>query len=400
MTSNQSRPTRYTRTAEGITNELLRTAVTYGEDCLGWTSLKSTGDAESELRTGHSLYEGQLGIALYLAVYADLKDDKAAARGAARAASPWVNAEPTVHTVRDNGAMVGLGSIIYALFRIGMHLSEEPYIKQALEIARSVSMDRIESDTVHDVNLGNAGLLLALTNLLEYENDDTVRRLGRDVTEHIIDLQVASEPEHAAWETVREQPTTGFAHGTAGIAYALARWHSLTGNQRARQTATRAIRFEDKHYSWGASNSTPSTEEGISWEAWCWGRPGICLSRAAIGRVLTNPPGDIDKMVDEYASVFDSELKAEDSLCHGTFGDVAMLTTLGKILDPKFRSDANKLAELALDRFEREGHFRLPNEQHASFARPSLFLGKAGIGYSILRLIDPDSVPSVLLLDS
>jgi lantibiotic modifying enzyme len=50
-----------------------------------------------------------------------------------------------------------------------------------------------------------------------------------------------------------------------------------------------------------------------------------------------------------------------------------------------------------VDRARRNGGFRTMKEAPAALSHPGFFQGLAGIGYTLLRVLDPYSLPSILL---
>jgi lantibiotic modifying enzyme len=138
--------------------------------------------------------------------------------------------------------------------------------------------------------------------------------------------------------------------------------------------------------------------------AWCHGAPGVALARL---RALT-----LDRSHGEpYASmarvglattleVIDKNLKHPDqdtSLCHGLGGLMDILLSAGRLLeDGSYLERAFSLARALIERHARSGDW--PSGLVSRGTNPSLMLGSAGIGYSFLRLVDPATVPSILLL--
>jgi lantibiotic modifying enzyme len=95
-------------------------------------------------------------------------------------------------------------------------------------------------------------------------------------------------------ETVK--PITGFAHGAAGISWALLELAARTGNTNYRDTALKAILYEHSQFSSAAGNwaenapgsETAGKETGPSM-AWCYGAPGIGLARVAAMKHIDHP---------------------------------------------------------------------------------------------------------------
>ncbi len=379
---------------DSVTQELVSASI-QRENRVGWVSLKPTDGVGFELHSGYSLYEGSLGIAVYLAAYADVTGDERAETAARQAVAPWMEASPPLASFSNVGVMVGVGAVCYALVRVGVHLSDPSYVDKAIEVVRAVNHSRVR-DGRTDVNFGTAGLLLAITGLLQQRPKAPVRSVGRSAVESLLTSGVKPSPDQLAWTTVRDDPTAGFAHGVDGIAYALGRWAAVTSDDRARDAALAGCRFSD---SWLAKSVDPTgQQEVVSWEAWCWGRPGVALARAGLNDVLGDSHPWLANQAKIYASQMGDTPKPEDCLCHGTFGDIALQCEFGATIAETYRESARELAINAVKRATTAGQLRLPNERVESVARPSLLLGIAGAGYATLRLLAPERVPSVLNL--
>jgi lantibiotic modifying enzyme len=95
-----------------------------------------------------------------------------------------------------------------------------------------------------------------------------------------------------------------------------------------------------------------------------------------------------------------------DHLCCGNFGRVEIMNIAGSVLGRLQLTDhARQLATQVLARAATSG-FRFQPSDHQAVSsgtpenNPSLFLGLAGVGYTLLRLNYPDLIPSVLLLET
>ncbi len=146
-------------------------------------------------------------------------------------------------------------------------------------------------------------------------------------------------------------PLTGFSHGTAGIAWALAR---LARRQRrgavprrgARRPALRAeLVLAPEHDNWPDLRESRETGEGRAFlHAWCHGAPGIGL-----GRIGTLPYLDDPEMLDEIRAAVRSTLAEgfgfNHSLCHGDLGNLELVREAGRVLgDAELAAEAGRLA--------------------------------------------------------
>jgi lantibiotic modifying enzyme len=210
------------------------------------------------------------------------------------------------------------------------------------------------------------------------------------------------------WATPRfgPRPLAGFAHGAAGIAWALLELAAATGNERYRVAARLAIDYERSLYSPQAQNWPDLRQAPLSGAdevpdtprfrvAWCQGAAGIGLARL---RAL--PHLNDSKLGDEIHIALQTTLTRgfgqSHSLCHGDMGNLDLLIEASQVLnDSSWRAQTHRLGAMILDSIDRDG-WQCGGPEAVEM--PSLMLGLAGIGYEMLRLAEPDLVPSVLVL--
>ena len=83
------------------------------------------------------------------------------------------------------------------------------------------------------------------------------------------------------------------------------------------------------------------------------------------------------------------------SLCHGALGNVELLLTAARLLNrPEDQEALERATALIVGSIEAHGWV---SGVPLGVETPGLMTGLAGIGYELLRLAEPDKVPSVLL---
>ena len=135
-----------------------------------------------------------------------------------------------------------------------------------------------------------------------------------------------------------------------------------------------------------------STQQG-SMVAWCNGAVGVGLSRLALAEFY-----DDDLCQQEINIALETTLNKSfgdnHSLCHGDFGSLEFLLEAGKNNNDAQRK-ANQIAETLIPNIIENGCIcGVP----LAVENPGFMTGISGIGYQILRLLMPQSFPSVLLL--
>jgi lantibiotic modifying enzyme len=201
----------------------------------------------------------------------------------------------------------------------------------------------------------------------------------------------------------KARPLSGFAHGAAGIAWALWALADVTGEERFRAAAIDGIAherslFSAEHRNWLDLRELPRADDehpaAACATAWCHGAPGIGLGRLAmLGSLDSQGREEIQVAL---ATMLETGFGNNHSLCHGDLGNVELLSTAAKTFDDLvLQAKTQDIVSGIVERIERAGWLCGNPLQVES---PGLMTGLAGIGYGLLRLADPDRVPSVLLL--
>src|SRR5262249_11783937 len=174
----------------------------------------------------------------------------------------------------------GTASIVYSLVTAARLLRERTLLDDALRISRLITPREIAADESFDVIDGAAGAVLGLLPLWQETGDSTVRDRIAQGGEHLAVRQVKENGYAGGWMTsMAAQPLTGFSHGAAGIAYALLKAHTVTGNPAFREAARRGLDYERSLFV-AAQNNWPDFRKGGRFGAtWCHGAPGVGLAR-------------------------------------------------------------------------------------------------------------------------
>ncbi|WP_367323296.1 type 2 lanthipeptide synthetase LanM family protein [Streptomyces sp. HUAS ZL42] len=390
------------------------------EDSAYWLGLAPLDESTWGLfPAGSDLYSGTSGIALFLGYLGAITGEPSVtllarrALTAARAqAREWLReqldageAPPTV------GAFDGLASVVYALTSLGGLWAERDLFDEASElVARLPSL--ISRDRSLDVIHGSAGCILSLLSL------HTVRPSARtlDVAVRCGERLLATAqpvPRGIAWTTLEDQPPLGgFSHGTAGIALSLLQLAARSGEDRFRQAALSALGYDRSLFvpelnNWAdlrvfpprSIRTDPVDPAGEpphkSMVAWCHGAPGIGLARLAALDQLADATTR-DEIDIALSATTQYGFAMGHSLCHGALGNLELLLTAARMLnrpedhDALERATASVVASIEANGFLTGVPLRVET--------PGLMTGLAGIGYELLRLAEPEKMPSVLLL--
>lgn len=366
-----------------------------------------------------TLYWGRLGVALFGAAMATTTGEDRYRQFVTETVAPVEAALAAEEPYPDVGlgGTSGVGGLVYGFTKLADLLDRPAYLDAAERAAGLVTDDRIAADDSYDVIQGGAGGILGLLALHDETGSDAVLGRARAVGDHLLSAAESvdsvgragteTDATAAVWSTIQPEPLCGVSHGVGGIAYSLERLGRRTGDDRYVATARDAIRFENWAYD-GAADNWPDRRDDSDTafaRGWCTGRAGVGLTRLGLLRETTDDVGAAVRRGDSplardvrraLSGVESHVLSRRDHPCCGNTGRVEFLATAGRAgVDGDYETQARRLADATVRRAERAGRFTSPWTTRR-WTNPTLFAGDAGIGYSLLRLGNPE-LPCVLL---
>lgn len=393
----------FVEAARLIGDQLEILAMIHEESAMWFNVNFSDGYLAGVESTGFSFYEGLCGICFYLAYLGHTTQEDRYTRLAKQALNT-IRQQTTAsqNYIKSVGAYSGWGGVIYMLVHLAA-LWKDPSLISEAEMMVTRLPDLITQDNGFDLISGTAGCLAAL--LMLYHAHPTAQTLkvaalcGDHLLSHARTLETG-----IGWQTIsgQEDCLTGFSHGTAGIAWALLQLADVTGEVKFKTTALEAIRYERSQFlpeqrNWrNLLNPQKRSAEEIlpAMVQWCHGAPGIGLARLS--------------MLDDAYAHQEIRIAIETTLaqgfghgqclCHGDLGNLDLiLQAAQKLNDPQLMQQAYTLGSSILESITHSGCYcGVP----MGIEVPGLMTGIAGIGYGLLRLADPEHIPSVLTLDS
>ena len=399
--------------AVAIAQELQQRAIYGADGSVTWIGMQYIPRADRlQLQPlGYSLYDGTCGVALFLAALSKITGNTEFCDLALGAL------QQVRKTARDSkgkshfkiierigiGGATGAGSIIYALVRISQFLNEPDLLDSAKMIASKIDSETVAQDCHFDLMQGTGGTILGLLALYQATLDPTILEKATTCGYHLLDCRVASNSALRSWSTISNKLLTGFSHGAAGIAYALLRLYEATQERCFFEGAKEAIAYENSFFSPIQGNwpdlrpITLENERPYFMNSWCHGATGIGLARLGSLTVLDTKEirQDITVALKTTQKV---GIKNIDHLCCGNFGRIEMLLVAAcELSRPELQETARKQASVTIARAKQIGSFCLFAGDLKNVYDPGFFRGVAGIGYELLRLSYPNSLPSVLL---
>lgn len=317
-------------------------------------------------------------------------DDGVAPGGDGEAAPGAGEAEALAHP----GGAVGAGSVAYGLAAVGDLLDEPGAVADAARVVDHLPDDPVGDE--YDVVGGAAGTVLGLLAANDRQPSPALVEAAAARGDVLLDASRAVGGGRA-WETIESvEPLTGFAHGAAGIGYALARLHGATGRSDFREAALDAVAYEASTYSPTAGNwpDYRRRDDGADYlDQWCHGRSGVGLARLGMADHVDD--GRVERGIDRAVSTFDPEPGRLDHLCCGNAGRAAFLVAAEHRRGRRV-GQARRYLGGTLARAEATGSYQLHSHTEA-VVEPTLFMGLSGIAYAMLRATAPGELPAVLL---
>jgi lantibiotic modifying enzyme len=343
--------------------------------------------------------DGYCGTALFLAALERVAGGGGYGRLALAALAPLRNRlgelERAVRLRRfaDVGGATGLGAAAYALARIADLLGEPDVLADSRRVGALITPDAVAASDPMDVVSGSAGAILSLVALHDAARDGLALERASLLASGLLARRARDEASGLRfWPTWRGHPEPGFAHGHAGIAYALLRIARETADASLVEAAREALVAERRLLGGGVRGAEPRELTA----AWSHGASGIGLARLGALDVLDTPEVRAD--VDDALCVARRHLlDGVDTLCCGAAARIELMLTAAAVLGrPELRDEATAAAAGVVARADARGAF-LTGWGDDDGAPAALFHGAPGVAYELLRVCAPDVLPSLLL---
>jgi len=386
--------------AEQLAHQLKDLAIIGSDGTADWLGMDLGSDADKLCygAVGLSLYAGSTGVAILQAAIAGSGGSAdCATHGTLRplmALASSGNHALLRHWWRGQPlGLGGSGGILLALLELDRLGAPPPagwcsHRDLALSLLSGLNETILRTDPNLDVLGGVAGLIGPLLRLADDQAAKFAALAGDYLLGRQLDIGGWPQPK-STLASGSDLPLTGFSHGTAGVAAALAALHRHSQDSRLLSGVKRAIAYERRCFDTSRGNwsqSPPSSSNPTFMLAWCHGAPGIALSRICLaGTALED-----DSMAGELEAALHTTTRAaleQDHLCCGTMGIVAILRLATRQLhNQEWQQAANRIESLALARADDNGgHFRVFGTREGNMILPGAMTGLSGIGLVLLH---------------
>jgi type 2 lantibiotic biosynthesis protein LanM len=353
-------PASYLEYAVEIGVHLCRDAIWGCDGSACWIGTAHVGDTGRWKLgpTDASLYDGTLGIGVFLAALSFVSGDRIfynAAVGALKHSLKYVDATDSV------GLGKGLASYVYALPLLCRFLKSDEWLPAGRSVLTSLG-PRIQPKNIGlDVLNGAAGVALACSKWHEYTSDEDALQILRICAATIVERR----------DDVCRMSNNGFGHGFTGIDTALGRVKCARG-------------LNVKMVPDGSMQSSPDNGAPRFPQTWCNGSIGAAFGDLSNISVSTRTVGEC---VDGGFYV--------DHVCCGLFGAVELLIESSQ--EARNNAPMEQARKLVARRLEGDTMrwVVIPGQTHV-VPQPGFFQGVAGIGYSLLRLDRASELPCIM----
>ncbi|NEO41872.1 MAG: type 2 lantipeptide synthetase LanM [Moorea sp. SIOASIH] len=402
--------------AIAIGKSLVANRIDTGDGC-NWIDLDYISKAHRYQlgRLDDSLFTGRAGVSLFLAALGKITGEPEFKEVALAALSPLrqslkkAQADRSLLQLRLDGiklggilGLIGLGGIIYSLVKISQFLQEPALLDDAQQAAKLITADVIAADQTLDIIFGVAGAIMGLLTLYQQTGEKVLLDIAVACGNHLLSQRTDTAPR--AWKTISKTPLTGFSHGAAGNSFSLLHLYAATADKVYLEAAQEGIEYETSVFDTSVRNwpyflSLEQTNQINFWHAWCHGSVGIGLARLGSSTILQTEEiySDIEVALDTTKKYAISNIDV-DHLCCGSLGrNELFVVAFQKLGNQEWLNTARAQAASVVNRAKQNGAYALFPHLPNSVFSPSFFKGSAGVGYQLLRLTSPESLPSVLI---
>ncbi len=390
----------YEKIVKQIAEEICNQAFWYEDRC-NWTGIfynSYIANAEKILRAlPINFYEGSAGIAFFLSAsynYFGLEIFRKTAIGA------WQKTKGQFGDFNKDkiGFHEGLAGIAYGMVQSGKWLNDTQLVEEGLELIKSL-FQNIENATF-DIMTGCSGYIVSLSAIEKITKDKSLINLIQQSGNYLLKSGVVNNNQISWPEKITGNPQlTGYSLGISGVIHALSEVYYYTKDPETLNSIKMAIKYENDFLEMKFNNwqdlrlKQNSGKKYISKKSlygsifWCHGAIGITLSRLR-SFLLTNDHDSYDDAIIGINAINAKE-KLETkthTLCHGAVGGLYAIESFKKQknmpLDfDRFLINNTQITEAVVEN-------KIPDFKDYLLNNPSLFLGKAGIAYYYLSLLD------------
>ncbi|GAA4171745.1 lanthionine synthetase LanC family protein [Sphingobacterium ginsenosidimutans] len=408
---NSTQRQRLTEHLEQVTQHLLR-ACRQHQNGLYWLSPYYTSETTYDFKVTTDLFQGNSGIALFFLARYSYSGSQADLHIAQRTMD-FVSDHLEQNSPQAFGLFTGLSGVIYTYIRLFELGGGQQYLDRAHALALSYQEQLVRQTIKADLLSGYSGSLFVLTLLQHYRPEPALIQLIQQLIDRLVSEARPSE-KGLKWDYNQSKSAydslTGFSHGASGIAYILLEVAQYFNNKALLYLAEEVLLYEMQYFHadfdnwldlrlgshrlqtaniqhWELKNFLPHIQELNSW---AHGAAGIGLARLAAWRA-TGKTVYLDQCRNIAQKCSTTILQAERqdyTVCSGYAGLLPFMLTYPHTAQEYSCELLLHVIDQAQLQYQTTGSYN----SYISAGRDDygLLSGAAGIGYSILQLLDSD----------
>ncbi|WP_338754925.1 type 2 lanthipeptide synthetase LanM family protein [Bacillus sp. FJAT-52991] len=378
--------------------DILVNGVTFSDNKqnASWLNINILNDHWFVAPMKQSLYDGLSGVALFLLyLHEETKEERYLETAHAAMQSAI---HPFVHSKGLVSAFFGELSVLYALLHF-QKLSPKSEYTAFIEKAKITLRQRVEEDLEFDLLSGSAGIVHLLLNLYESTGDSEYLEIMHLYSQHLI-KHGDDTSRGVAWKNRHTQTYLGgFSHGTTGIAAALWRAGEAASQKEYLHFANQAISYDRSLFNPNQKAWLDLRKKKEQYlHQWTHGSTGIGISRLLMKKYRDDHLFDWE-IETAINNVENFGFKNNHNLCHGNMGDTELYLLASKQYnDDQLLWKARSIGKQVIGSIKNIKRYQVDSPSNIDSL--GLFVGISGIGFQLLRLRNPNHIPSVLTLEN
>ncbi len=408
-----------------IKRKLIHSAIQHKEG-LYWETMGLDANGDVKWESSESMYCGVGGIAWFFLNYHRCFADQEALDMARKAVS-WCSWYIRQEKPYSSAFISGRLSLALLFIELNKVLPDKQLEADAILVVQQCTQGPLSNPPIDDFINGTSGKLQALMMLYqELPKPEIVSQIKKYAWQLIDNAWVTKHGIY--WDRSGQQicGLCGFSHGVSGFAHVFEQLATFFNEPAWLFVMKQAFAYED-HYFQKTVGNWPDLRRGAytadelekhkhefkqnnkdfferfnDMNAWCHGAAGIGLARlhawknTGIEGLKKSGLRAVRKTVE--TELTDPSRRYNFTLCHGGGGNSDLFIEAYHTFNKNnYLNHARKVADAAMESFEKQGYYTSGYNQASGVEDTSLFMGLAGVGYFYLRTLFPNRVPSVLL---
>lgn len=324
------------------------------------------------------------------------------------------------HPTNYYSFLSGRMGVVYTLIKVYEMTHRKKYLTKALAFAKPCRTFLMRKPCAYEYFNGISGTVLALIFLHAATHASWILEIIDEYVNELIKNAKCSI-RGIYWDTSYSEihPLCGFSHGPSGIGFVFLQLGYYFQNTTFFYIAEQAFAYENNYFDKRINNwpdfrmfmwnedMIQALEESYrkkrftvftQWQdmtAWCHGACGIGLARLAYQELVAS-----NKYVHDIEKAYDKTIATSFSsftLCHGEGGNADFLLEKYVLFNDKIAYEQAKgIANRAVEEKRKKGEYNSGQEYMDKRHDITLWNGNAGIGYFLLRVVDPIKTTSIL----